>query len=149
MKKLLIILSIALVPLCMSGQESKQKNPLPIAKYNENVKLPLTAKERAQIIEVYGDSADKLVFNNPHQLKTIKHILRNRVEIKLITDQGSKKPCPKISEVYLFDDFEAEPKFNPNNFNPLKYDFNFYARGAAMYRVDNTNYYIIIKSQFQ
>ena len=81
MKKLFTILSLILIPLCVSGQQSKQKNPLPLVKYDDNVKLPLTAKERSQIIEVYGDYAEKHVFSNPQRLKSIKHILRNRVEI--------------------------------------------------------------------
>ena len=149
MKKLLTILSLILIPLSMTGQQSKHKNPLHIAKYDDNVKLPLTAKERAQIIEVYGDSADKLVFSNPHMLKSIKHILRNRVIIKLITDENKKKACPKISEVSLFEDSESDKVFNPNDFNPLKYNFNFYSRAGGIYQVDNTNYYIIIKSQYQ
>jgi len=151
MKKLLIILVLLIMPLCAASQQSKQRNPLPLAKYNDNVKMPLTAKERAQIIEVYGESADKLVFNIPHRLKSIKHILRNRVEIKLITDEDSKKACPKLSEVTFSEsmDFEVDKRFNPNNFNPLKYNFNFYSRSAAIYHVDNTNYYIIIKSQYQ
>ncbi len=151
MKKLLTILTLILIPLCVSGQQAKQKNPLPLAKYNDNVKLPLTANERAQIIEVYGESADKFVFSNPHRLKSIKHILRNRVVIKIIMDEKNKKACPKLSEVAVFDDMESEidKTFNPNNFNPLKYNFNFYSRAAAIYQVDNTNYYIIIKSQYQ
>jgi hypothetical protein len=153
MKKFLIIITLMIIPFCVSSQESGHKNPLPLAKYNDNVDLPLTAKERAQITEVYGDSADKLVFNNPHRLKSIKHILRNRVEIKLITDDNNKKPCPKLSEVSFFDgsaiDSNKVEPFNPNNFNPLKYNFQFYSRAASMYQVDHTNYYIIIKSQYQ
>lgn len=150
MKKLLAILALALIPLCASSQQINQKNPLPLAKYNDNVKLPLTAKERAQIIEVYGDSAEKLVFNNPNRLKGIKHILRNRVVIKLITDEKDKKSCKKLSEVALFEDSDSELKtFNPETFNPLKYDFDFYSKSAGIFHVDNTNYYIIIKSQYQ
>ena len=133
------------------GQQSIQKHSLPLAKYNDNVKMPLTPIERAQIIEAYGAYADEYVFSNPHRLKSIKHTLRNRVVIKLITDNKNKKVCTKLSEVSVFSDsvpetFEA---FNPNNFNPLKYDFNFYSRATGMYQVDNTNYYIIIKSQDQ
>lgn len=151
MKKLLFISALILMPLCMFSQQSQQKNPLPLAKFNDNVKMPLTANERAQIIEAYGESADKLVFNIPHRVKSIKHILRNRVVIKLITDENEKKACPKLSEVAHFTDLDSELKetFNPNNFNPLKYGFDFYSRSAAMYHVDNTNYYIIIKSQYQ
>jgi len=151
MKKLLTILVLIIMPLFVSGQKSHQKHPLPLATYNDNVNLPLTAKERVQIIEVYGESADKLIFSNPHRLKSIKHILRNRVVIKIITDENNKKTCPKLSEVAFFDDRDSEidKTFNPNNFNPLKYDFNFYSRGAGMYQVDNTNYYVLIKSQYQ
>lgn len=151
MKRLLTVLALILIPLCVLGQKSKQRNPLPLAIYNDNVKMPLTANERAQIIEVYGDSADKYVFSNPHRLKSIKHILRNRVEIKLITDDNNKKACPKLSEVDVFEgiDSDVNKTFNPNSFNPLKYNFNFYSRAAGIYQVDNTNYYIIIKSQYQ
>ena len=141
------------MPFYVFGQQAKNRHPLPIAKYNENVKLPLTANERAQIIEVYGESADEYVFSNPHRLKTIKHILRNRVVVKMISDENSKKACDKLSEVSVFNGFVPDLKrdqtFNPNSFNPLKYNFEFYSRSAAMYQVDNTNYYIIIKSQYQ
>ena len=153
MKKFIIIMTLILIPLYVSSQQSEHKNPLPLAKYDDNVDLPLTANERAQITEVYGESADKLVFNNPHRLKSIKHILRNRVEIKLILDESNKKPCPKLSEVSFFDgaslDAQKKEPFNPENFNPLRYNFNFYSRAASMYHVDHTNYYIIIKSQYQ
>ena len=153
MKKLLTILVVILLPMSIFGQETKQKNPLPLAKFDDNVKIPLTAKERAQIIEVYGDHADKYVFNDPHRLRVIKHILRNRVIIKLITNENEKKACPKLSEVSLFNgfvpDLERDKTFDPNDFNPLKYNFEFYSRASAMYHVDNTNYYIIINSQYQ
>lgn len=144
-------MALILMPLCIFSQQSNHKNPLPLAKYDDNVKLPLTVIERAQIIEAYGESADKLVFSNPHRLKTIKHILRNRVVIKLITDENQKKPCPMLSDVTI--SAGLDPKlietFDPDNFNPLKYGFDFYSRSGAMYQVDNTNYYIIINSQYQ
>ncbi|WP_296382354.1 hypothetical protein [Winogradskyella sp.] len=153
MKKLYTILIVILMPFCVFGQQTKQKHPVPLAKYNDNVKMPLTINERAQIIEVYGEYADEHVFNIPHRLKAIKHILRNRVVIKLVTDENNKKPCTKLSEVSLFNGFVPDVKrdqsFNSNDFNPLKYNFEFYSRAAAMYQVDNTNYYIIIKSQYQ
>ena len=153
MKRLLLILVVILLPMHMVGQQVRQKQPIPLAKYNDNVKLPLSAIERAQIIEVYGKYADKYVFNDPHRLKSIKQILRNRVEIKLISNQNDKKPCTKLSEVSLFNgfvnDLAREKTFNPKSFNPLKYNFEFHSGAAAMYNVDNTNYYIIIKSQYQ
>ena len=153
MHKLLTILTLMLLPICVFGQQKSPKQPLPLAKFDKNVELPLTAKERQQILEVYGDKADKYVFSNKNRLKTIKQLLRNRVIIKKITDENEKKPCPKLSEVPLFNTYvpelERDQTFNPQDFNPLKYNFQFYSVGTYMYQVDNTNYYIIIKSQHQ
>jgi hypothetical protein len=50
---------------------------------------------------------------------------------------------------YYVSDLQRDANFNPQNFNPLKYLFNFYSRGTQMYRVDNTNYFIIIESQYK
>ena len=153
MKKAFIAIVLIINNISVYGQQKEHKNPLPLATYNENVNLPLTTKERNQIIEAYGESADKLVFNQPHRLKSIKHILRNRVEIRLITDEKNKKPCPKLSEVSFFNNSVTPSKtktaFNPETFNPLNYNFEFYSRAASIYHVDGTNYYIIIKSQYQ
>jgi len=56
-----------------------------------------------------------------------------------------------LSEVTLFDAFVStltrDSVFNPQKFNPLKYSFPFYARGEYMYRVDGTDYFILVKSQ--
>ena len=86
-------------------------------------------------------------------LKAIKNILRNRVEILEFNRPQDQKECTLLSEVSLFNQYVPELKrdvvFNKNNFNPLKYNFSFYARGASMYKVDNTNYYILIKPQHQ
>lgn len=153
MNKLLTILILTILPFCAFGQQKQSKHPTPLAKFEKNVELPLSAKERQQIIEVYGEFADEYVFNNKNRLKTIKQILRNRVVIKQINDDKDKKPCPKLSEVPLFNayvpELERDQNFNPQDFNPLKYNFQFYSVGAYMYQVDNTNYYIIIKSQHQ
>lgn len=35
--------------------------------------------------------------------------------------------------------------FNPDNFNPLKYFFNFYPKETVKYRVDGTQYVIVIQ----
>lgn len=153
MKKLLTILVVILLPTILFGQQKIQKIPLPLAKYDDNIKLPLTAKERSQIIEVYGEYAEKYVFKNATRLRNIKQILRNRVVIKLVTNKKEKKPCPNLSEVSLFDNYvsslERDRIFDPKTFNPLKYNFEFHSISASMFQVDNTNYYIIIKSQYQ
>ena len=153
MKKLLAIMALTLLPFLVSGQKSQGQQPLPVIEFRDNVKLPLTTHERGQIEEVYGEFAEKYIYSNPFRLMSVKNILRNRVVIELLSDDTKTKDCTLLSQVTMFnsfvDDVERDEVFNPKNFNPLKYNFQFYSRSAAMYRVDNTNYYILIKSQYQ
>jgi hypothetical protein len=133
------------------SQSSNSSRKQQTVNYNSNVNNPLTSSELALINEVYGNKAMNTVLNKPQRLKDIKNILRNRVEIKNIPNESDQKPCTLLSEVPLMDyyvnNLERDSNFNPQNFNPLKYLFNFYSYGSHMYRVDNTNYFIIIKSQ--
>ena len=135
----------------MFSQSSHQNRKQKTVTYNQNVNNPLTSSELAQVNEVYGSTANKNVLSKPQRLKDIKNILRNRVEIVNIPNARDQKPCTLLSEVplmdYYVDNLQRDTNFNPQNFNPLKYLFNFYSYGTHMYRVDNTNYFIIIKSQ--
>lgn len=153
MKKLFTLIVLAFIPLMMSGQQSKSQQPLPVIKFRDNVKAPLTNIERAQIEEVYGEFAEEFIYSNPFRLLSVKNILRNRVVIELLTDNGKMKDCTKLSEVTVFNSFvkglSRDEVFNPKNFNPLKYNFIFHSRAASIYHVDDTNYYISIKSQYQ
>lgn len=139
------------IALNANAQSKTYKQPLPVINYNNNVNAPLTSKELSQIQEVYGNKANDYVLSKPQRLKDIKNILRNRVEIKMISNINDQKQCPLLSEVPLFNYYVKglvkDTSFNPKNFNPLKYNFEFYSTGSYMYRVDNTNYFIIIKSQ--
>lgn len=135
----------------MFSQSSNQSRKQKTVNYNNNVNNPLTNSELALINEVYGTKASAYVLNKPQRLKDIKNILRNRVEVKLIPNKSDQKACTLLSEVplmdYYVDNLQRDTNFNPQNFNPLKYLFSFYSNGSHMYRVDNTNYFIIIKSQ--
>jgi hypothetical protein len=135
------------VSTSLFSQSRKQKT----VTYKDNVNAPLTSAELALINEVYGNTANANVLDKPQRLKDTKNILRNRVEIKNIPNPSDQKPCTLLSEVPLLDyyvsDLQRDTDFSPQNFNPLKYLFNYYSYGTHMYRVDNTNYFIIIKSQ--
>ena len=149
----IVIVLIYLISFNVSAQYSKIRQPVKQVVYNDNVNKPLTVLELNQLKEVYGDDLDKDILNRPQRLKDIKNILRNRVEIVNIPNVKDQKPCKLLSEVPLFDAYVNSLKrdefFNKNSFNPLKYVFAFYSRGASIYKVDNTNYFIIIKSQHQ
>lgn len=151
-QSLLVLGFIILISTTAFSQRNLKEQPLRLVKYGTNIDAPLTAKELAQIREVYGAEAEKEVLSRPQRVKDIKNILRNRVVIEQVPG-GELKPCPLLSEVTLFNAFVPTLKrdvvFNPSEFNPLKYNFNFYSLGAYLYKVDNTNYFITIKSQHQ
>ncbi len=147
------IVLIYLISFNISAQYSKYKHPAKIVVYKDNVNNPLTNTELNQLKEVYGIALQKDILNRPQRLKDVKNILRNRVEIVTIPNVQDQKPCKLLSKVPLFDAYvnslERDVFFNKNTFNPLKYVFDFYSRVGTMYKVDNTNYFIIIKSQHQ
>lgn len=153
--KLPLVIAVLLCAHTTTTHSQTQANQptLPLVTYNDNVNATLTTSERQQLEEVYGDKLNAYVLSKPSRLKAIKDILRNRIEIIEISKKSDQKPCTLLSEVPLFDyyvpDLKRDVVFNKSTFNPLKYNFNFYSRGSHMYRVDNTNYFILIKSQHQ
>jgi len=103
-----------------------------------------------QLQEEYGDMLYNNVLNNPQRLKDIKNLLRNRVSV--VELPNFKKEVTLLSQVPLFNNYNKKlrrKRFKKDTFNPLKYNFDFYSKGTKMYRVDRTNYYIVIKSQYQ
>ncbi|MDO5655596.1 MAG: hypothetical protein Q4G27_05600 [Flavobacteriaceae bacterium] len=120
--------------------------------FSDNVKAPLTTKERAQIEEVYGRGAT-FVMERPSLLRNIKDLLRNRIEvmeIPLEKARGSDElmNATDLSTTALY------TAYNPNltrdlvysaNFNILKYQINPYPVKREIYKLGN--YYISILPQ--
>ena len=121
-----------------------------VVDHPKNIQLPFTNLEIQKIEYVYGDQLKKYVLDKPSRVKDIKHILRNRVVIRN-EDVKDISNYPLLSTVSIFDVFNNSikfPLFNKDNFNPLIYNFNFNSKTRLIYRVDNTNYLIVIKSKF-
>lgn len=132
--------------------QSKKQSYFKSVKYKENVKMPLTVYEMAMLKEVYGDELDKRVLSNANKVKRIKHLLRNRIKIVEISNPRDQKDCVFLSEVPLLNNYNKKLKrdivFNKEHFNPLKYNLNFFSDHKEIYRIDDTNFFIIINSQF-
>ena len=134
------------------GQNVKvEKSPPQVIVYNSNTKTPFSSDELKKLREVYGDALSSEILNRPSRVLALKEILRNRVVIRKVSKPAAQKPCPLLSEVPLFDTFVSnltrDKFFNPKTFNPLKYNFPFYRRGNQLFRVDQTDYFILIKPQ--
>ena len=148
---LIVLFCVILFPVSYAQNPShKNQGPQPIS-FNSNTKASLSNDELAKLKEVYGAALKTEILDRPTRILTIKEILRNRVILREITDPNKQKPCPKLSEISLFDAFvptlKKDAVFNPYSFNPLKYDFKYHKPGFQLIRVDNTNYFIIIKPQ--
>ena len=150
--RFLLVLFCVLLSSVSYAQNPSYKNqgPQPIS-FKSNTKASLNNAELAKLKEVYGADLKSEILDRPARVLTIKETLRNRVIVREITDPNKQKPCPKLSEIPLFDAFVSTLKrdvvFNPKSFNPLKYDFKYHKPGFQLIRVDNTNYFIIIKPQ--
>jgi len=126
-----ILLSLFFVALCLFSKAQQQDI-------------------NAKIQEVYADKAQELVFNNPDRLRDLNDILQNRLKIEEMAVVGEDK-FTKLSTVDLLNRYNPnltrDDAFNVNTFNALKYNLNFFPRSTVIYRVDNSNYVIIIEPQ--
>lgn len=155
-KNCLSILSLLLCLLVFNlsnAQIDVTEQTFESVKYHENVNTSLTKKELSQIQEVYGDMTETLILDHPQRLKDIKHLLRNRIEIYTVDDLGKQKQTKYLSEVPLFTKYnqnlKRDAEFHLETFNPLKYSLAFFGKGTYIYRIDNTNYFIQVTSQYR
>jgi len=148
-----VVLTLFLTSLPFNGFAQSKVNPrvVKIITYNDNIKQLLTAQEMDFLVETYGDKLEENILSRPQRLKDVKDILRNRVKIELASSNEKSAYVPLLSTVPLFTNYnsklERDVHFEKNRFNPLKYQFHFHGFGTSMYRIDNTNYVVIIKPQ--
>ena len=103
-----------------------------------------------KIIEVFADKTQELILDSPDRLALYNDFLENRVKVIESQKSGDDKFI-KLSSVSLMNKYNAtltrDLVFDPNNFNPLKYAIDILPKTTMIYRVDNTNYLIVIQPQ--
>jgi hypothetical protein len=113
--------------------------------------VPMSSNAQLQsndprIVEVFGTYATQL---RSEDLAWIQNEL-DRCEIRQLSFT-SGEAYPKLSSVPLLDkyvpDIKMETVFDPHYLNPLKFQFDFTSRKDIVYRIDNTDYVIIIKKR--
>ena len=138
LKKIFIFIFI-LSTLSTFTQNKKGNNW--IIDFNENVNKPFTVTESNNIIEAFGEESFTRIKKNTVLEKNIKDILRNRVKV-LIKEFQANENIPKLSSIY---EINFPTRFTKQEFNPLVYDFDFNDKKNQIFRVDKTDYIIIIK----
>jgi hypothetical protein len=115
-----------------------------------NVSDASAQQVNAKIQEVYGDKTQEIAQNDPERIKLLNDLLDNRIKIIESPIVGEDK-YTKLSSVLLLNKYNTNLKrdltFDPANFNPLKYSMNFFTSEVQIYRVDNTDYLIVIQQQ--
>jgi len=155
MKRLLLLVSFFAVIFTaqnVNAQGNRKLKTQPV-NYGDNVEAPFTARELSMLKEVYQDKLEEYVLSKPQKAKDLKHLLRNRIEIKRNSELINYiDKYELLSKQGLFNYYNSnltyDKNFNPSNFNVLKYNLQFFGNGTNIYRIDNTDYFIYIKSQF-
>ena len=115
-----------------------------------NVSDASAQQVNSKIQEVYGDKTQEIAQNDPERIKLLNDLLDNRIKIIESPIVGEDK-YTKLSSVPLLNKYNTNLKrdltFDPANFNPLKYSMNFFTSEVQIYRVDNTDYLIVIQQQ--
>lgn len=103
-----------------------------------------------RIVEVFGDDLQTLVLNDPHRLRALNQILFERHEI-IVEPYTTGEKYTKLSTIPLFKysnpNLVRDVVFDRDTFNILKYDLQFYAPADKIYRVDNTDFLIVVHPQ--
>ena len=137
LNKINLVLVCLLISWNLIAQKSKGIIELP-----SEVSAPLTNSERLQLLEVFGDSFSSLVMENPTQLQNLKFLMRSRIKI-ITTSKKDLSKIAKLSDLELFDAYNKNlqrPKtFDPSNFNPLIYQFQWYSPTQQIYHINNTD----------
>jgi len=132
------------------AQTTQKKITQPVV-YSDNVNAPLTAKELFFLTEIYQDKLEEYVLDRPSRVQAFKHLLRNRIVIKQLNKTPDSSKYIDLSDVPLFNNYNSalsrDTSYNKDTFNVLKYDLPFFSTGGSMYKISNTNYFLIIKSQ--
>jgi hypothetical protein len=118
-----------------------------VAVVHQNLKAQ---QVNGKIQEVYGDKTQELVAKDPIRLSFLNDLLDNRINI-IESELTPNDKYVKLSSVNLLNKYNPaltrDVVFDPVNFNPLKYDLNFFPKTTEIYRVDNTDYLIVIQPQ--
>ncbi len=114
-----------------------------IFKFEKNIEKPFTQLEIDKIVNAYGAEKLQTIVSEKALDKFYKNILRNRVKI-YTKKYYSEENFPKLSS--------KGPSLNENDinsekFNPLLYDFPFYSKKPHYYRVNQTDFLVVVNPQ--
>ena len=101
-----------------------------------------------RIREVYGDQLETITANDPERLTYLTELLEKRVSYLDVPREPGEK-YEKLSAFPVADKYNPtlrrDEVFDPEHFNVLKYDLDFFPRSVKVYRVDGTDWVIVVR----
>ncbi|WP_375238595.1 hypothetical protein [Aurantibacter sp.] len=147
------ILATVLLSLSLVGAQNLKNKEQKFVQYPENIDLDFTKKERVFLSEAFSQEYISVIDKDVNASRRFKHLLRNRVCFIYVPYEEKLKSYPKLSSIGFFTDFNKNPKkdliFDRETFNVLKYNFTFFSKESYKVRIDNTNYVLVVESQFK
>jgi hypothetical protein len=99
-----------------------------------------------RINEVYGSYTSTL---NPEQLQWLK-VKLERSQV-ILQPYAAGEALPKLSALKVVDKYipglQRDDFSRPEQINPLKYTINFHEKKDLVYRIDGTDYVLLIKKK--
>lgn len=133
----LIFFSFLLLSFYGFSQNSNHKSW--VFKFDNNINDQITQDELNKISSAFGSEKFQDIISNQALKKYYLNILRNRVSIHE-KKYYSQENLKKLSSV--------GPNFTTiEKFNPLLYDFPFFSKESHVYRIDGTDFLIVINPQ--
>ncbi|MFN4234142.1 MAG: hypothetical protein ACK4IK_04990 [Bacteroidia bacterium] len=103
-----------------------------------------------KIIEVYGDLNGSFFKGNKSLYESFENLLSKRIKIEEMPYRNDEKFI-KISSLQILNKYNSNLKHEKfesiEKFNPLKYNMEFFSNSMKVYRIDDTNFILIINPQ--
>jgi len=130
--------------------QTTKKKPVPVINYLENVKAPFTLNEINMLKGFYKDKYEDYVLNDVNMARALKHLIRNRIRIEKIPNSEGIKKYRNLPSIRINTDdpsLDRNGTFNMTLFNPFNYKFQFFSKTTQLFKIEKTNYFLIIKPQ--
>lgn len=114
----------------------------------QTVTQQLTAEEIAnRVAYVHGND---FVSNNPTLVTALGKVMTDRIEYRAVEQDQTEKytmlsTMPLLSKANPTIQGADFANFNLEAFNPLVYNLDFFSDKTSIYRIDNTNYIMVVK----
>ncbi len=103
-----------------------------------------------KVKEMYCESIKRITLTDSLRINVFNDLIENRIKI-IESPFDDREKYIKLSSVSLLNKYNPalvrDEFFDINTFNPLKYNLNFFSSKTEVYRIDRTNYVIVIVPQ--